>query len=138
MSAYATPDLDLLVTGALRAADLGARVFVLMPDNPADELPLIVAHQVPGGTATRMGTVTGVVDVQTLASTRRAASDLAREAVRALTDACRGQYADSGGYLSRCTTPGGAPAEIRTGAPSPGPSLFRFQVTCQVSARANL
>ncbi|MGP3940510.1 phage tail termination protein [Streptomyces sp. 6N106] len=138
MSAHATPDLDGLVTDALRAANLGATVRVLMPDNPASELPLIVAHQVPGGSANRMGVVTGNVDVQVLAATRREASALARNAFAALDNACRNRFTIADGHLNRFVSVSGAPAELRTGTPDSGPSLFRFQGTCQITARANL
>lgn len=137
MTVIATPDLDALVLEALRATGLGATVRVTMPEYPAEELPLVLARQVPGGDAGRLGTVTGVVDVQALASTRREASDLARQVVSALQSACLDRFAGPAGYLNRFLG-GSPPTELRTGEPMPGPTLFRFQTTCRVTARANL
>lgn len=138
MTVYPTPDLDSLVLDALRAANMGAEVRILMPEKPSDHLPLVVARQVPGGTATRLGTVTGNVELKALAATRREASDLARRAAAALAEACRSQFQGADGHLRRFTSATGAPVEQRTGAPVPGPNLFVFRATVRVSARATL
>lgn len=135
---YKTPDLDALVLDALRATDLTATVAVLMPQEPSAELPLIVARQVPGGTSNAMGMVTGIVDVQSLAATRRAASELSRDVQAALHSACRSRFLGTDGYLCRFEPVTGAPVEIRVGVPTPDTNLFRFQATYRITARASL
>lgn len=133
-----TPDLDALVLDALRAAGLGATVLVNVPAQPANSLPLIVAHQVPGGTSNRLGVVSGIVDLQAFAATRKAASELARDAYSALMDACKNRFGNSEAHLSWFHMTSGAPVEIRTGDPAPNPALFRFHTTCRITARLTL
>ncbi|WP_309248669.1 hypothetical protein [Streptomyces sp. MNP-20] len=128
------PDVDGLVTAALRQGLSGATVRVMWPQDWADRLPLVVAARVPGGTTDARGLDVALVDVQAVATDRREASRLARVARVVLADACRAQYRGPDGYLSRFADVSG-PAEIRTGAPSPGPELFRFQATYRVTAR---
>lgn len=130
------PDLDALVLSALRAADLGATVAVKWPAGAWESsLPLVVAHQVPGGDANRMGRITGLIDVQCAATDRKEASDLARTARVALADACTAQFKGTDGYLSHFYDVTAGPVEITTGTVAADPALFRFQATYRVSAR---
>ncbi|KWT60600.1 hypothetical protein ADL21_18280 [Streptomyces albus subsp. albus] len=128
------PDVDALVTDALRAGLSGATVCVLWPDDWPDRLPLVVAHRVPGGSSNPLGIDVALVDVQCAAPDRRDASSLARVARVVLAEACRNQFRGPDGYLSRFEDVTG-PAEIRTGTPAAGPDLFRFQATYRVTAR---
>lgn len=127
------PDLDALVTDALRAGMPEATVRVLWPTDWADRLPLVVARRV-GGASPNVGVDVALVDIQCAARDRRAASALARTARTVLMAACRAQFAGPDGYLTRCQELAG-PAEIRTGDPMPEPDLFRFQATYRVTAR---
>ncbi len=136
--AIETPDLDALVSAALRAADLGASVYVLMPERVAEHVPTLLVRHVAGGAATRLGTVVGMVSLQALAPTRREASELARRAVSALIRAARAQFAHGGAHLGTVTYATGAPIEVRTGSPAPDPGRFRFQTTLRVTARTTL
>lgn len=130
------PDLDALVLSALRAADLGATVAVKWPAGSWESsLPLIVARQVAGGDANRLGRITGLIDVQCAATTRKAASELARTARVALADACTDQFKGSDGYLSHFYDVMAGPTEITSGTVATDPDLFRFQATYRVSAR---
>ncbi|UQA92864.1 phage tail termination protein [Streptomyces halobius] len=128
------PDVDALVVDALREGLSGATVRVAWPDDWADRLPLIVARRVPGGSSNPLGIDVALIDVQAAATDRREASRLARVARVVLADACRGQCRGTDGYLSRFADVSG-PAEIRTGEPTAGPDLFRFQATYRVTAR---
>lgn len=134
----ATPDLDALVLEALRAANLGADVRVMVPTNPAENLPLVVAHQVPGGSTPGMGSITGNIELKALAATRREASLLARNAYAALIAACRARFQGTDGHLGWFRPVGGAPTEQRVGEPAPTPNLFVFRTTVSVTARATL
>lgn len=131
------PDLDALVLSALRAADLGATVSVKWPQGTgwASSLPLVVAHQVAGGDANRMGRITGLVDVQCVATDRKEASALARTARVALADACTAQFRGSDGYLSHFYDVTAGPTELTAGTTATDPELFRFQAVYRVSAR---
>ncbi|MGW1837081.1 phage tail termination protein [Streptomyces sp. NPDC002067] len=128
------PDVDALVAAALRDGLSGAAVRVLWPADWADQLPLVVARRVPGGSANPQGIDVALIDVQCAAADRLAASRLARLARVALADACRTQYRGADGYLIRFEDVTG-PAEIRVGAPEAGPDLFRFQAAYRVTAR---
>ncbi|UQA94929.1 phage tail termination protein [Streptomyces halobius] len=128
------PDVDALVGDALRHGLSAATVRVAWPDDWADRLPLVVARRVPGGSSNPLGIDVALIDVQAAAMDRREASRLARVARVVLADACRGQYRGTDGYLSRFEDVSG-PAEIRTGEPTAGPDLFRFQATYRVTAR---
>ncbi|MEW1673043.1 hypothetical protein AB0O47_07310 [Streptomyces noursei] len=128
------PDVDALVLDALRVGLGGATVRVAWPGDWADQLPLVVAHRVPGGTANPLGIDVALIDVQCAAPDRRDASRLARTARVALAKACRAQFRGADGYLSRFEDVSG-PAEIRVGDPTAGPDLFRFQATYRVTAR---
>ncbi|MFF2808639.1 hypothetical protein ACFVT2_15980 [Streptomyces sp. NPDC058000] len=128
------PDMDALVTDALRAGLSGATVRVLWPDDWADRLPLIVARRVLGGSSNPLGIDMALIDVQCAAPDRRDASRLARTARVALAEACRAQFRGADGYLIRFEDVSG-PAEIRVGQPQPCPHLFRFQATYRVTAR---
>jgi hypothetical protein len=132
-----TPDLDGLLQAALSDA-LDVDVRVLMPEIPADHLPMVVVRQVSGGAAPGMGSVTGIVELKALASTRRDASLLARQAFDALRTACRSRFQGADGYLGWFTPVTGAPVEDRNTVPSPGPTLFLFRATVRVTARAHL
>lgn len=134
---YLTPDLDALVASALRAADLGATVVVNRPPGTiAEHVPLVVARQTPGGSATTHRSVTGLVNVQVFAADRREASQLARSVVAALVDAARDRFSTPDGYLNRVSTPGGAPVELPDA--DRDSAYYRFSVSCRVSARSNL
>ncbi|MEU7636562.1 MULTISPECIES: hypothetical protein [unclassified Streptomyces] len=128
------PDVDALVTDALRQGLSGATVRVGWPADWADRLPLVVARRVSGGTATPQGIDVALIDVQCAAVDRRDASRLARTARVALAEGCRAQFRGVDGYLSRFEDVSG-PAEIRVGDPPAGPDLFRFQATYRVTAR---
>lgn len=131
------PDVDELVTSALRDALPGVTVRVLWPDDWADALSLVVARRVAGAAVDPVGLDAAVVDVQCAATTRRDASALARTARAALLAACRSQYQGTDGYLSHGQDVTG-PFELRTGAPETGPDLFRFQATYRVTARPRM
>lgn len=137
MSAVVAPDLDALVTSALREALPDATVMVLAPTDPQSRLPLITARQVSGGALNSRGLVTGTVDVQTMAAVRRDASLLSRRAWAVLSDACAAQFADEDAHLCAFSALSGGPAEVRTGQPAPDVALFRFQFTCRITARTS-
>ncbi|MGG7570377.1 hypothetical protein [Streptomyces sirii] len=128
--------MDALVVDALRDGLTNAAVRVAWPDDWADRLPLVVARRVPGGSANPLGIDMALIDVQCAATDRREASRLARVARVVLADACVKQWHGPDGYLSRFEDVTG-PAEIRTGEPTAGPDLFRFQATYRVTARPN-
>ena len=128
-------DVDALVVDALRAADLGATVSVLWPQNWQSALPLIVAHQVGGGRADPRGITVAIIDVQTVAATRREASDLARAARQALIDASVSRFSNGDGHLGRFSDITAGPVELRVGDPQPLPTFFRFQATYQLVVR---
>ena len=128
------PDMDELVTSALRAGLPGVTVRVLWPENWSKVLPLVVARRVAGAAIDPVGLDAAVISVQCAANTRREASTVARTARAVLLGACRNQYQGADGYLSHGEDVSG-PFEIRTGDPPPGPDLFRFQATYRVTAR---
>ncbi|MFI9076061.1 hypothetical protein ACIGW8_06085 [Streptomyces sioyaensis] len=128
------PDVDALVVEALRDGLSGATVRVAWPADWADRLPLVVARRVPGGSSSPFGIDVALIDVQAAATDRREASRLARVARVVLADACLKQRQGTDGYLNRFEDVTG-PAEIRTGEPTAGPDLFRFQATYRVTAR---
>ncbi|WP_405016417.1 hypothetical protein OHV05_04340 [Kitasatospora sp. NBC_00070] len=128
------PDVDALVTSALRKGLAGATVRVLWPASWSAALPLVVARRVPGSAGSAAGIDAALIDVQCAAATRREASALARTARTVLLAACRAQFPGPDGYLSTGREISG-PAELRTGTPDPGPDLFRFQATYRVTAR---
>ncbi|MEV7925309.1 hypothetical protein [Kitasatospora sp. NPDC088779] len=128
------PDTDALITDALRAGLPGATVRVLWPDDWSTHLPLVVARRVDGAASSSAGVDAAIIDVQCAASTRREASLLARTARTVLLAACRAQFAGLDGYLSTGAEASG-PAELRTGTPTAGPDLFRFQATYRVTTR---
>lgn len=128
-------DVDALVVEALRSADLDATVSVLWPQDWTGAMPLVVAHQVGGGSADPRGIAVAIIDVQAVAATRRDASALARAARLALVDASVTRFSNGDGYFGRVTDLGAGPVEIRTGAPEPLPTFFRFQATYQVVVR---
>jgi len=133
------PDLDVLVREALTAALPDASVWSLWPEDWAARLPLVVAHRIPGGGAPDPRFLDGaLVDVQTCAADRDAASLLARRARAALWDACEAQFASAaaGGYLSRFASEFGGPTELRTGDDAVlAADAFRFQATYSIQAR---
>ncbi|UQI46720.1 hypothetical protein M1P56_21385 [Streptomyces sp. HU2014] len=128
------PDVDALVTGALRAGLPGATVRVLWPEQWAGVLPLVVVRRVGGVGQDARGIDSAIIDVQCAARTRREASLLARRARVVLAEACATQYRGVDGYLTHFADVSG-PHELRTGAPSAGPDLFRFQATYRVICR---
>ncbi|MFD9813985.1 hypothetical protein [Streptomyces sp. NPDC059080] len=128
------PDVDELVTSALRDGMPGVTVRVLWPGDWSTALPLVVARRVAGSAVDPVGLDAAVLDVQCAAVTRRDASVLARTARTVLLAACRSQYQGTDGYLSHGQDVAG-PFELRTGEPAPGPDLFRFQATYRVTAR---
>ena len=129
------PDVDELVTSALRAGlPDGVAVRVLWPADWVDVLPLVVARRVGGTAIDPIGLDAATVDVQAAATTRRAASTLARTARVVLLGACRVQWRGRDGYLSHGEDVSG-PFELRTGEPVAGPDFFRFQATYRVTAR---
>lgn len=133
------PDVDALVRGALAAALPAVAVFTLWPEDWYERLPLVVARAVGGAMPHPRFVGASVIDVQTCSRDRGEASTLVRQAVLALFDACRTQYADSaaGGYLSYFD-PGGssAPTELRAGSAAVAHTdTYRFQATCLLHAR---
>ncbi|GAB7185929.1 hypothetical protein ATKI12_5760 [Kitasatospora sp. Ki12] len=128
------PDTDALVTAALRAGLPGANVRVLWPDDWSTRLPLVVARRVAGAATNPAGVDAAIIDVQCAATTRREVSVLARTTRTVLLAACRAQFAGPDGYLSTGADVSG-PAELRTGAPTTGPDLFRFQATYRITTR---
>ena len=128
------PDVDELVTDALRAGLPGVTVRVLWPNDWAERLPLVVARRVAGAAVDPVGLDAAVVDVQVAAPTRREASALARTARTVLLVACRAQFRGTDGYLSHGEDVSG-PFELRTGQPDSGPDLYRFQATYRITAR---
>ncbi len=130
------PDVDALVTDALRSGLSGVTVRVLWPGDWSARLPLVVARRVSGAATSAGGIDVAIVDVQCAASTRREASALARSARVVLLTACRAQHRGVDGYLSTGREESG-PAEIRIGEPAAGPDVFRFQATYRVTARPN-
>ncbi|MFE0187739.1 hypothetical protein [Streptomyces sp. NPDC058989] len=126
--------MDALVVDALRDGLSGATVRVAWPDDWADRLPLVVARRVPGGSSNPLGIDVALIDVQAAATDRREASRLARVARVVLANACLKQRQGADGYLSRFEDVTG-PVEIRTGEPTAGPDLFRFQATYRVICR---
>ncbi|KIZ17330.1 hypothetical protein [Streptomyces natalensis] len=128
------PDVDALVVDAFRDGLSGATIRVAWPEDWTDRLPLVVARRVPGGSSNPLGIDVALIDVQAAATDRREASRLARVARVVLADACLKQWQGPDGYLSRFEDVTG-PAEIRTGEPTAGPDLFRFQATYRVTAR---
>lgn len=132
------PDVDTLVRGVLAAGLDGAQVFNLWPDDWYARMPLVVARRTPGSAAIDPRFLdAATVDVQTCAADRAAASLLARQARRALWDACTAQFADdtAGGYLSSFQEISG-PAELRTGNDAVvHTDVFRIQATYLVQAR---
>ncbi|MBA0054295.1 hypothetical protein E0L36_26620 [Streptomyces sp. AJS327] len=131
------PDVDALVTDALRSGLPGANVRVLWPpDGWEDLLPLVVASRVSGAAVDPRGIDVALVDVQCAARTRREANALARTARVVLASTCRAQFRGADGYLTRFQEVAG-PAELRVGEPEAGPDLFRFQATYRVTARPN-
>ncbi|KIZ14512.1 hypothetical protein [Streptomyces natalensis] len=128
------PDIDELVTSALREGLPGVTVRVLWPEDWQHALPLVVARRVAGAAISPVGLDAAVIDVQCAASTRREASALARTARAVLLRACVAQYHGVDGYLSHGEDIAG-PFEIRTGMPEPGTDLFRFQASYRVTAR---
>jgi len=130
------PDVDRLVTDALRSFLPGVTVMVLLPTDWQARLPLVVASQVPGGTADYRGVARVTVDIQALAATRRDASELGRRAYSALAEACAVRYSTSEGYLGAFYDVSGLPTEVRAASPADDPhTVFRFQGTCQVVVR---
>ncbi|MEV3856064.1 hypothetical protein AB0J38_17285 [Streptomyces sp. NPDC050095] len=128
------PDVDELVTSALREALPDVTVRVLWPADWTERLPLVVARRVAGSAVDINGLDAAVIDVQCAAVSRRDASRLARITRAALLAACRSQFQGADGYLSHGEDVTG-PVELRTGAPETGPDLFRFQATYRVTAR---
>lgn len=134
---YDLPDLDDLVTSALRAGMPGVNVRVLWDGDVRALTPTVMARRVAGaGAADPRGIDVGTVIVTSAAETRREANALARTANAVLAAACRAQHAGDSGYLTRLVVISG-PAELRTGDPAPGPDLHIFQATIRVTARAS-
>lgn len=132
------PDLDILVRAALTAGLPDASVWTLWPDDWAARLPLVVARRVSGGADDPRFLDRALIDVQTCAADRTAASLLARRARAVLWDACANQFASTaaGGYLSRVVDEFGGPAELRTGNDALSHAdAFRFQATYSLQAR---
>src|SRR5690606_39650946 len=94
------PDVDRLLTDAVREGLPEARVCVLMPPDWLESLPIVLIRQVPGGSSDFRGVATGTVDVQAIAGTRRDASALARNARAALVAACAAGLSNGEGYRS--------------------------------------
>lgn len=128
------PDVDELVTSALRVGLPTATVRVAWPEDWSYALPLVVARRVAGTAVDPVGLDAALIDVQCAAATRSGASALARTARVVLLSACRAQFHGQDGYLSHGEDVAG-PFEIRTGSPEAGPDLFRFQATYRVTAR---
>ncbi len=135
------PDADELVRLALAAglAERGvtASVWTLWPDDWYTQMPLVVARRVPGGAAPDpRGIDSAAITLTGCASTRAAASRLARQARTALFDQCVDQFADAdaGGYLSSFGEDS-APAEDRTPGPVLHTDAFRFTGTFHVITR---
>lgn len=97
------PDVDELVRLAFTAAFPGVTAVTLWPGDWADRMPLLVARKVPGAAAVDpRGLDLSTISVTTCAAEKTEASLLARQARRALFDACLAQFGDAeaGGYLS--------------------------------------
>lgn len=130
------PDVDRLLTDAVREGLPEARVCVLMPPDWLESLPIVLIRQVPGGSSDFRGVATVTVDVQAIAGTRRDASALARNARAALVAACAAGFSNGEGYLGAFRDVSGLPVEIRGGQPGDDPHQhFRFQGTYQVVVR---
>ncbi|WP_446033492.1 phage tail termination protein [Streptomyces gossypii] len=128
------PDMDALVTEALRSGLPGVAVRVSVPADWLTLLPLVTALRVGGVSPDPRGIDRALVDVQALAATRREASAVARSARVTLASACRTQFRGSDGYLTHFEEVSG-PRELSTGEPDDGPDLFRFQATYRLTSR---
>ncbi|MGW0929556.1 phage tail termination protein [Streptomyces sp. NPDC002644] len=125
------PDVDALVTKALRARLTGVRVAVDIPADWDASSALVVAHRVGGAAVDPRFLDRALIDVQVFEPDRNDASALARRARAALLAACQTQFSDGTGSLSGFR-------EI-TGPWSSGPethaNISRFIATYEVMAR---
>ncbi|MFD7101932.1 hypothetical protein [Streptomyces celluloflavus] len=135
------PDADTLVRLALTAglAERGitASVWTLWPDDWYTRMPLVVARRVPGGAAPDpRGLDSATITLTACASTRTAASLLARQVRALLFDRCADQFAavEAGGYLSSFGEDS-APVEDRTPGPTLHTDVYRFTGTFRVTTR---
>ncbi|WP_405944755.1 hypothetical protein [Streptomyces sp. NBC_00932] len=132
------PDPDELVRLAYTAAMTDVTVVNLIPGDWADRLPLLVARKVAGAAAIdARGLDLSTIAVTAIASTRAAASLMARQARAALRDACLEQFTDedAGGYLSHFSELV-SPFLQRSGdAALTHAGVFQFEATYQVTTR---
>ena len=84
-----TVDVDLIVTTILRDALGGPGVGTEIPADLATLVPFVVARQVPGGSSKypQFGQTVGQIQVDAFDAGRKAAKDLARQALDVLNDA---------------------------------------------------
>ena len=82
-------DIDLIVTTILRDALDGPGVGTEIPAGLAGRVPFVVARQIPGGSSRypQFGQTGGQIQVDSFAADRKAARDLARQALDVLNDA---------------------------------------------------
>jgi len=131
MSTPILPDVEALVTEAVRARLTAVRVVVDLPADWDAASPLVVAHRVGGAAPDPRFLDRALIDVQCWHTDRRSASRLAREVRAVLVDACRMAFSNAEGSLSHFTEVSGP------WAPAPGEhaNLSRFIATYQITAR---
>lgn len=121
------PDVELMLTGWLRAELAGPRVVTDLPGNLEEVLPVVQVTRI-GGPRLQVTLDNPRVDLDVFAGTRTAAADLARR-VESLLPAMRGVTA-SGGVVGRVV--------VETGAswrPDFNPRVRRYGMTVSLIVR---
>lgn len=135
MSRY-LPDADMLVLEVIRGYLPGQQVGNVIPADLANRLPYVTAIRVSGPPLHPRFAGGPTVDVQTWASTRRGAADLAESVRVAFYEAWRSQTVyPSGAWVAfqRCLS---EPAEIRaTDSLATPQDLYRFQASYRLVIR---
>jgi hypothetical protein len=128
------PDADQLMLDVIRTAISGQSAGTFIPSDLANRLPYVTARRITGPPRHPQFAGNPTMDVQTWATTREVAADLAEDVRVAVYDAWRKQTTYASGWIAwqACIS---EPAELRSTLEAVPEDLYRFQATYRLVVR---